>query len=187
MAGVRDSGKTGISRCCSEGLGFETETTHLTHFLEPYAAKHGLSINEFSEWYKNGTIHELEVDGYFFYPHESGYDMAYRLGGRIMPISVRSTCNPHLLCTGSTTPSTKFSVLARVHFCARDIKVLVELSAVVENGPECGVITTSFKRSKASTRAPPDFCCCGLDVLWPRYGGASLGTYVSRQRLSTSA
>jgi len=39
--------------------------------------------NEFSEWYKNGTIHEPELGEYFFHDravHESGHDAAYRLG-----------------------------------------------------------------------------------------------------------
>jgi alpha,alpha-trehalase len=43
--------KTGLSRYHPEGVGIppEMEATHFTHILEPYAAKHGLSINKFSK------------------------------------------------------------------------------------------------------------------------------------------
>jgi alpha,alpha-trehalase len=49
--------KTGLSRYRPEGVGIppETEATHFTHIIEPYAAKHGLSINEFSEQYNSET------------------------------------------------------------------------------------------------------------------------------------
>lgn len=40
--------KTGLSRYRPEGLGVppETEASHFTHVLRPYAEKHGLSVNE---------------------------------------------------------------------------------------------------------------------------------------------
>jgi hypothetical protein len=44
-----------------------TEATHFTHILEPFAAKHGLSLNEFSERYDNGTPRERELDEYFLH------------------------------------------------------------------------------------------------------------------------
>jgi alpha,alpha-trehalase len=49
--------KIGHSRYRPEGVGIppETEATHFTHVLEPYAAKHGLSVNEFSEQYNSQT------------------------------------------------------------------------------------------------------------------------------------
>ena len=49
--------KTGLSRYHPEGVGIppETEATHFTHILELYAAKHGLSINEFSAQYNSET------------------------------------------------------------------------------------------------------------------------------------
>jgi alpha,alpha-trehalase len=55
VAEPRIDPKTGLSRYRPEGLGIppETEATHFTHIIEPYAAKHGLSINEFSERYNN--------------------------------------------------------------------------------------------------------------------------------------
>ena len=49
--------KTGLSCYRPEGVGIppETEATHFTHILELYVAKHGLSINEFSEQYNSET------------------------------------------------------------------------------------------------------------------------------------
>ncbi len=66
VAEPRVDPKTGLSRYRPEGVGIppETEATHFTHILEPYAAKHGLSVNEFSERYNNGTIREPELDEY---------------------------------------------------------------------------------------------------------------------------
>ena len=50
--------------------------------LEPYAAKHGLSVNKFSEGYNNETIGEPELDEYFLHDRagrQSGHDTTYRL------------------------------------------------------------------------------------------------------------
>ena len=58
----------------------ETEATHFTHVLEPYVAKHGLSVHKFSEKYNDGTLKELELDEYFLHDcaiRESGHDMTY--------------------------------------------------------------------------------------------------------------
>ena len=52
--------KTGLSRYHPEGVGIppEMEATHFTHILEPYAVKHGLSINKFSKtlWAQIGWV-----------------------------------------------------------------------------------------------------------------------------------
>ncbi|KAI0707226.1 trehalase-domain-containing protein [Earliella scabrosa] len=87
VAEPRMDPKTGLSRFRPDGLGIppETEATHFTHILEPYAAKHGLSINEFSERYNDGTIKEPQLDEYFLHDRavrESGHDTTYRFEKR---------------------------------------------------------------------------------------------------------
>lgn len=79
--------KTGLSRFRPDGLGIppETEATHFTHILEPYAEKHGLSVHEFSERYTDGTLHEPGLDEYFLHDRavrESGHDTTYRFEKR---------------------------------------------------------------------------------------------------------
>lgn len=79
--------KTGLSRYRPEGLGIppETEASHFTHILEPYAAKHGLSVLEFTEKYNDGVLHEPELDEYFLHDRavrESGHDTTYRFEKR---------------------------------------------------------------------------------------------------------
>lgn len=76
--------ETGLSRYRPKGSGIppETEATHFTHILEPYAAKHRMSINDFIEHYNDGTLKEPELDDYFQHDRgvrESGHDTSYRL------------------------------------------------------------------------------------------------------------
>ncbi|RPD67806.1 hypothetical protein L226DRAFT_605416, partial [Lentinus tigrinus ALCF2SS1-7] len=73
----------------TDGLGTpaETEARHLTHILEPYAAKHGLCVLEFCERYNHESIKEAALDEYFLHDHtdrerESGHDTTYRLEKR---------------------------------------------------------------------------------------------------------
>ncbi|KAH9928369.1 trehalase-domain-containing protein [Fomitopsis serialis] len=87
VAEPRMDPKTGLSRYRPEGLGIppETEATHFTHILEPYAAKHGVSVLEFSERYTDGTIKEPALDEYFLHDRavrESGHDTTYRFEKR---------------------------------------------------------------------------------------------------------
>lgn len=87
VAEPRMDPKTGLSRYRPDGLGIppETEATHFTHILEPYAAKHGLSVLEFSEKYNNGVLKEPELDEYFLHDRavrESGHDTTYRFEKR---------------------------------------------------------------------------------------------------------
>ncbi|KAJ8495676.1 hypothetical protein ONZ45_g12764 [Pleurotus djamor] len=87
VAEPRMDPKTGLSRYRPDGLGIppETEATHFTHILEPYAQKHGLSVLEFSERYNNGSIKEPELDEYFLHDRavrESGHDTTYRFEKR---------------------------------------------------------------------------------------------------------
>ncbi|KAF7312597.1 Trehalase [Mycena indigotica] len=87
VAQPRIDPKTGLSRYRPDGLGIppETEATHFTHILEPYAAKHGLSVLEFSEKYNAGTLKEPDLDEYFLHDRavrESGHDTTYRFEKR---------------------------------------------------------------------------------------------------------
>ncbi|KAF5391655.1 hypothetical protein D9757_002488 [Collybiopsis confluens] len=87
VAEPRIDPKTGLSRYRPDGLGIppETEATHFTHILEPFAAKHGLSILEFSEKYNNGQLKEPKLDEYFLHDRavrESGHDTTYRFEKR---------------------------------------------------------------------------------------------------------
>ena len=87
VAEPRMDPKTGLSRFRPDGVGIppETEATHFTHILEPYAAKHGLSVLEFSEKYNAGTLKEPELDEYFLHDRavrESGHDTTYRFEKR---------------------------------------------------------------------------------------------------------
>ncbi|THH03615.1 hypothetical protein EW145_g6142 [Phellinidium pouzarii] len=87
MSEPRLDPKTGLSRYRPDGLGIppETEATHFTHILEPYATKHGISVLEFSEKYSDGVLHEPELDEYFLHDRsvrESGHDTTYRFEKR---------------------------------------------------------------------------------------------------------
>ncbi|KIK10222.1 glycoside hydrolase family 37 protein [Laccaria amethystina LaAM-08-1] len=87
VAEPRMDPKTGLSRYRPDGLGIppETEATHFTHILEPYAAKHGLSVLEFSEKYNDGVLKEPGLDEYFLHDRavrESGHDTTYRFEKR---------------------------------------------------------------------------------------------------------
>jgi alpha,alpha-trehalase len=87
VAEPRMDPKTGLSRYRPDGLGIppETEATHFTHILEPYALKHGLSILEFSAKYNDGLLKEPALDEYFLHDRavrESGHDTTYRFEKR---------------------------------------------------------------------------------------------------------
>ncbi|KAJ5606366.1 treB [Penicillium lagena] len=75
---------TGLSRYRPEGFGVppETEPTHFTHILTPYAEKHGMAFKEFVRAYNTGAVKEPELDEYFLHDRavrESGHDTSYRL------------------------------------------------------------------------------------------------------------
>lgn len=80
----RFDSKTTLSRYRPEGLGVppETEASHFTHILEPYAKKLGVSTEDYVKGYNNGSIKEPELDDYFLHDRavrESGHDTSYRL------------------------------------------------------------------------------------------------------------
>lgn len=75
---------TGLSRYRPEGRGVppETEPSHFTHVLSPYAEKHGMEFKEFVQAYNHGKVQEPELDDYFLHDRavrESGHDTSYRL------------------------------------------------------------------------------------------------------------
>lgn len=79
--------ETGLSRYLPEGIGVppETEPSHFTGILRPYAEKHRCSINEFTRMYNAGQVQEPELDTYFMHDRavrESGHDTSYRLERR---------------------------------------------------------------------------------------------------------
>ncbi len=78
--------QTGLSRYRPEGIGVppETEASHFTHILEPYAKKNGMTYSKFLEAYNrhDGEVDEPELDEYFLHDRavrESGHDTSYRL------------------------------------------------------------------------------------------------------------
>ena len=78
---------TGLSRYHPEGLGVppETEPSHFTNLLRPYAEKYQCSVNEFTRMYEHGQVHEPELDEYFRHDRavrESGHDTSYRVERR---------------------------------------------------------------------------------------------------------
>lgn len=84
MAEPRLDERTGLSRYRPTGVGVppETEPSHFTHVLEPYAKKHGMTHDEFVEAYTMKRVQEPELDEYFLHDRavrESGHDTSYRL------------------------------------------------------------------------------------------------------------
>lgn len=69
MASPRLDPLTGLSRYRPDGIGVppETEASHFTRILEPYACKYGMSCSEFVQAYNknDGTITEPNLDEYF--------------------------------------------------------------------------------------------------------------------------
>lgn len=87
MAQPRYDPKSGLSRFRPEGRGVppETEASHFTHVLRPYAEKYGISVNEFTRKYNYGEVSEPKLDEYFMHDRavrESGHDTTYRLEHR---------------------------------------------------------------------------------------------------------
>lgn len=84
MADPRLDHASGLSRYRPLGVGVppETEASHFTHILRPYAQKHNMTNEQFNEAYTWGRIKEPELDEYFLHDRavrESGHDTSYRL------------------------------------------------------------------------------------------------------------
>ncbi|BGP38412.1 alpha,alpha-trehalase nth1 [Rhodotorula kratochvilovae] len=89
---------TGLSRYRPDGLGVppETEASHFTAVLQPYADKHGISVNEFIEQYNDGDIECPELDEYFLHDRgvrESGHDTTYRFEKRCANLGTIDLCS----------------------------------------------------------------------------------------------
>ncbi len=79
--------ETGLSRYRPGGQGIppETEATHFTHILQPFAEKHGISVLDFIDQYNDGDLKEPDLDDYFMHDRavrESGHDTTYRFEKR---------------------------------------------------------------------------------------------------------
>ena len=86
MASPRLDPLTGLSRYRPEGIGVppETEASHFTHVLEPYAKKYNMKYFDFVHAYNknDGSVTEPDLDEYFLHDRavrESGHDTSYRL------------------------------------------------------------------------------------------------------------
>ncbi|EDP44851.1 hypothetical protein MGL_0658 [Malassezia globosa CBS 7966] len=84
MSEPRFDPNTGLSRYHPEGLGVppETEASHFTALLRPYAEKYQCSVNEFTRMYDNQEVQEPDLDEYFRHDRavrESGHDTSYRV------------------------------------------------------------------------------------------------------------
>jgi alpha,alpha-trehalase len=89
---------TGLSRYRPDGLGIppETEASHFTAVLQPYADKHGISVNEFTELYDSGEVSEPGLDEYFQHDRgvrESGHDTTYRFEKRCADLGTIDLCS----------------------------------------------------------------------------------------------
>lgn len=76
--------ETDLSRYRPVGCGVppETEPSHFTHILMPYAEKYGLPFDDFVQAYNKQEIDIPELDEYFLHDRavrESGHDTSYRL------------------------------------------------------------------------------------------------------------
>lgn len=98
MSEPRLDPKTGLSRFRPDGLGIppETEASHFTSVLQPYADKLGISVNEFNEKYNAGEVDEPKLDEYFLHDRavrESGHDTTYRFEKRCANLGTIDLCS----------------------------------------------------------------------------------------------
>ncbi|GAA5861298.1 hypothetical protein JCM8547_008551 [Rhodosporidiobolus lusitaniae] len=89
---------TGLSRYRPDGLGIppETEASHFTAVLQPFADKLGISVNEFTEQYDSGEVKVPELDEYFLHDRgvrESGHDTTYRFEKRCGNLGTIDLCS----------------------------------------------------------------------------------------------
>ncbi|KAJ3024167.1 alpha,alpha-trehalase nth1 [Thoreauomyces humboldtii] len=83
MAAPRLDARTGLIKFHPEGIGMppETEASHFTHILEPYALRAGIPLDDYMRMYDEDEIQEPELDQYFVHDRavrESGHDTTYR-------------------------------------------------------------------------------------------------------------
>lgn len=90
--------KTGLSLYRPDGIGLppETESSHFTHIVQPYADALELSVNEFIEKYDSGEIQEPRLDQYMQHDRavrESGHDTTYRFEKRCANLGTIDLCS----------------------------------------------------------------------------------------------
>lgn len=89
---------TGLSRYRPDGLGIppETEASHFTAVLQPYAEELGVSVNEYTEMYNAGEVVNEKLDEYFLHDRavrESGHDTTYRFEKRCADLGTMDLCS----------------------------------------------------------------------------------------------
>lgn len=89
---------TGLSRYRPDGKGIppETEASHFTSVLAPYAEELGISVNEFIERYDAGEIDNPALEDYFLHDRgvrESGHDTTYRFEKRCANLGTIDLCS----------------------------------------------------------------------------------------------
>ncbi|KAM0788228.1 hypothetical protein ACM66B_001382 [Microbotryomycetes sp. NB124-2] len=88
---------SGLSRYRPDGLGIppETEASHFTAILQPYADELEISVNEFNEKYNSGEVKVPKLDEYFLHDRgvrESGHDTTYRFEKRCANLGTIDLC-----------------------------------------------------------------------------------------------
>lgn len=88
---------TGLSRYRPDGLGIppETEASHFTSVLQPFADELGISVNEFCEGYNSGELKVPKLDEYFQHDRgvrESGHDTTYRFEKKAANLGTIDLC-----------------------------------------------------------------------------------------------
>ena len=107
---------SGLSRYRPIGRGIppETEASHFTHILQPFAQRLGISVNEYIDGYNDRSIPEPELDEYFQHDRgvrESGHDTSYRLEKKCADLGTVDLNS--LLYKVSTRPRVRFLTLLR--------------------------------------------------------------------------
>ena len=140
MAEPRLDPLTGLSRYRPVGVGVppETESSHFTHILKPYAEKHNMTNEEFVLAYNSCTVKEPELDEYFLHDRavrESGHDTSYRLekvAANLATIDLNSLLYKYEVDIARTI-HVFFGdkLIMPAHFCTSNMKVnQMETSAV---------------------------------------------------------
>lgn len=84
MAEPRYDKVSGLSRYRPIGSGLppECEPRHFEHALEPYMKKYKMTLEQFTQAYNDGDVHEPDLDEFCLHDRairESGHDTSYRL------------------------------------------------------------------------------------------------------------
>ena len=209
--------KTGLSRYRPGGLGIppETEASHFTHVLEPYAKKHGLELDAFVEAYNYRKVDEPELDAYFLHDRavrESGHDTSYRLEHRCADLAttdlnallykyerdisqiIKDHCCDKFVYDGQVTTSSVWDRRAKVRKAAIDKYMWDESSGMyhdyntVKEERSTYESATSFWMMWAGAASPKQAAAMverGLPKL-EELGGLVAGTERSRGTISLS-